>query len=83
PESNDAIKKHMHRLAHGMVLTAQGLAFIDGGADVARTKGGNHNSYNAGDAVDAFDWQRKRDFFDTRRYFAGLIHLRREHPAFR
>ena len=83
PEANDAIKKHMHRLAHGMVLTAQGIAFIHGGADYARTKGGNHNSYNAGDAVNAFDWQRKRDFIATHRYLAGLIHLRREHPAFR
>ena len=83
PAASDAARLRMHRLAHGMVLTAQGVAFIHGGADFARTKGGNHNSYNAGDAVNRFDWGRKADHLDTHRYLAGLIELRRRHPAFR
>lgn len=73
----------MQKLAHGVVLTSQGIAFIHGAADFARTKGGNHNSYNAGDAVNKFDWERKAEFIDMHRYIAGLVTLRRAQPAFR
>jgi len=73
----------MHKLAHGIVLTSQGIAFIHGGADFARTKAGHHNSYNAGDAVNQFDWGRKAQYAQVHAYIAGLIGLRRAHPAFR
>ncbi|MEO0586703.1 MAG: type I pullulanase, partial [Planctomycetota bacterium] len=80
PEST---RRDMHKLAHGVALTSQGIPFIHGGADYARTKGGNHNSYNAGDDVNAFDWPRKAEYADVYTYVRGLIQLRREHPAFR
>ncbi len=83
PHADDATKRAMHKLAHGIVLTSQGIAFLHGGADFARTKGGNHNSYNAGDAVNQFDWARKAEFAEVHDYFRGLIQLRRSHPAFR
>ncbi len=83
PALDDATKRAMQKLAHGLVLTGQGVPFIHGGADFARTKGGNHNSYNAGDAVNRFDWRRKAAYIDVHRYVAGLIELRRAHPAFR
>ena len=83
PAASEGEKRAMHKLAHGMVLTAQGIAFIHGGADFARTKGGNHNSYNAGDGVNKFDWRRKAEYADVFRYVRGLIGLRRAHPAFR
>ena len=83
PSVNDAMKQRMLRLAHGAVLTAQGIAFIHGGADFARTKQGHHNSYNAGDEINRFDWRRKGEYLATHRYLAGLIELRRAHPAFR
>jgi pullulanase len=79
----EAVRRDMHKLAHGIVLTSQGIAFIHGGADYARTKFGNHNSYNAGDDINAFDWDRKRAFADVYAYVRGLIELRSEHPAFR
>ncbi|MEM6756515.1 MAG: type I pullulanase [Planctomycetota bacterium] len=79
----EATRRDMHKLAHGIVLTSQGIAFIHGGADFARTKGGNHNSYNAGDDVNAFDWPRKTEYADVYTYVRGLIALRKAHPAFR
>jgi pullulanase len=76
PDATDEQRLAMHRLAHAAVLTSQGIAFIHGGADYARTKGGNHNSYNAGDDVNRFDWERKAEFAETVDYIAGLIELR-------
>ena len=83
PHADEDTKLAMHKLAHGIVLTSQGIAFLHGGADFARTKQGNHNSYNAGDAVNALDWPRKAHYHDLHDYLRGLIALRRTHPAFR
>ncbi len=83
PDADDVIKRKMHKLALGLVLTAQGVAFLHGGSDFCRTKHGNHNSYNAGDEVNHFDWARKETYRDVFEYTAGLIRLRRDHPAFR
>ncbi|MEM9294777.1 MAG: type I pullulanase [Planctomycetota bacterium] len=80
---DDETFRKMQKLAHGVVLTSQGIAFIHGGADFARTKGGNHNSYNAGDEVNKFDWDRKAEYHDVHEYVAGLVALRRAQPAFR
>ena len=73
----------MQQLALGIVLTSQGRAFLHGGSDFCRTKGGAHNSYNAGDDVNALDWDRKQAFEGVHDFVAGLIDLRRAHPAFR
>ncbi|GAB4222666.1 MAG: type I pullulanase [Francisella sp.] len=70
-------------LALGIILTAQGIPFIHGGSEFLRTKQGDHNSYNSGDEINAYHWSDKlryKAFFD---YIAGLIKIRKEHPAFR
>ena len=82
PQASDATRRAMQKLALGIVLTSQGIAFLHGGCDFARTKGGNHNSYNAGDEVNRFDWQRKGAYADVHDYVRGLVALRRAHPAF-
>ena len=73
----------MDELAQAVVMTAQGIAFLQGGEEFLRTKGGNDNSYNAGDSVNQFDWARKAQYHDVFNYYAGLIQLRKAHPAFR
>ncbi len=73
----------MQKLALGIVLTSQGIAFIDEGSDFCRTKNGNNNSYNAGDEVNALDWKRKLEYRDVFEYVRGLIALRKAHAAFR
>ncbi|MBB6428402.1 type I pullulanase [Algisphaera agarilytica] len=83
PNASEEEKRAMHKLSLGIVLTSQGIPFLHGGVDMARTKGGHHNSYNQGDEVNAFGWDRKEQYRDVHEYVAGLIELRREHPALR
>jgi pullulanase len=67
------------------VLLSAGVPFLEGGAEMGRTKGGNHNSYDAGDQVNQYDWRRGRIpyFQETAEYTKGLIEIRRAHPALR
>jgi pullulanase len=83
PGDTEADRVKMDELAQAITLTSQGVVFLQGGEEMLRTKGGNNNSYNAGDAVNQFDWSRKARYWKVWRYYAGLIHLRRYHPAFR
>lgn len=73
----------MDLLAQAIVLTSQGIPFLEGGAELLRTKRGNHNSYRAGDQVNQFEWSRKSEYREVFDYYRGLIALRRAHPAFR
>lgn len=83
PEDSEKARVKMDRLAHGIILTAQGIPFIHGGEELLRSKYGNHNSYNAGDEVNQYKWERKTIYYSTFAYYRGLIKLRKEHPAFR
>lgn len=83
PEATDEVRMAMHRMANAIVLTSQGVPFIHAGAEFYRTKGGNDNSYNAPDTVNQLDWQRAATYQDNIDYIAGLIELRKAHPAFR
>ena len=76
-------KIKMQKLANAIVLTAQGVSFIHAGAEFARTKYGDENSYKSGDKINQLDWQRKHEFKEVFEYYKGLIELRKKHPAFR
>ena len=73
----------MDLLAQAIILTSQGIPFLEGGAELLRTKRGHHNSYRAGDEVNQFEWWRKHEFREVFDYYRGLIEVRRAHPAFR
>ncbi|MBL9121780.1 MAG: type I pullulanase [Phycisphaerae bacterium] len=83
PAASDAERRAMQKLALGIVLTSQGVAFLHGGCDFCRTKEGQHNTYVAGDEINRFDWKRKAEYIEVFDYVAGLVKLRREHPVFR
>lgn len=83
PSASEADRIKMDQLAQAAVFTAQGVAYMEGGAEFLRTKGGNGNSYQAGDAVNMLDWIRKGTYPQVYQYYANLIHLRNAHPAFR
>ena len=70
-------KEMVNRLALSIVLTSIGVPFIHSGSEFLRTKKGNHNSYNASDEINALDWNRKKDYFETFRYIAELISFRK------
>lgn len=75
--------KRSHLLANGIVLTALGVPFVHAGDEMLRSKKGDHNSYNANDAVNAINWNNKAAYHDVFDYYKGLIALRNGHPAFR
>ena len=83
PEASLESHKRSLKLAGAVVLLSQGVPFLEGGAEISREKGGNHNSYNAGDLVNRYDWQRARLFRDVEAHYQDLIALRKAHPAFR
>ena len=70
-------------LAQTVVLTSQGLPFIWNGEELMRDKKGVHNSYCSPDSINAIDWSLKARNKALCDYYAGLIALRKAHPAFR
>ena len=81
--SSRRARADMHRLALGVVLTSQGIPFLHAGSEMLRTKGGEENSYQSNDAVNAIKWKTVKSQEKTVAYVKGLIRLRKEHPAFR
>lgn len=83
--SNDShgTRQKMQRLALATVLTSQGIPFLHAGTEMLRSKGGNENSYNSPDAVNAIRWEEKGRHAETVAYVRDLIALRKAHPAFR
>ncbi|MGA1044578.1 MAG: type I pullulanase, partial [Phycisphaerales bacterium] len=83
PDADPATVAAMQKLSLGLVLVAQGIPFLEGGSEICRTKGGDHNSYVSGDAVNQFDWPRKSECREVEDYVRGLIAFRKDHPALR
>ncbi len=83
PTASPEVKKRMQCFAGLLVLTSQGMPFLHAGQELCRTKGGNHNSYNAPDSVNQIDWALKKSNHDVFAYYQGLIALRKAHPVFR
>ena len=83
PHESESDRIKIDQLAQAIILTSQGVPFMQGGEEFLRTKEGNDNSYNAGDAINQFDWARKAQYMEVFNYYAGLIHLRTNHPALR
>jgi pullulanase len=83
PDDSRTDRMRMAMLAQAIVMTSQGIPFLEGGAEMLRTKGGDANSYKSDDSVNAFDWTRKAKYRVVFDYVKGLIRMRRCHPAFR
>ena len=78
----------MNKLSAAIVLTSQGIPFIQSGEEFARTKVDSNgvlveNSYNSPDSVNKLDWKRKEEYSDLVEYYKGLIKMRKAHNAFR
>lgn len=83
PGSTEAERQRAARLAQTIVFTSQGTPFMFAGEEVFRDKKGVHNSYKSPDSINAIDWELKHKNADQFNYYAELIKLRKEHPAFR
>ncbi|MGG9964075.1 type I pullulanase [Ferruginibacter sp. SUN106] len=83
PKATVAQRTQMHKLALSMVLTSQGISFLHAGTEFLRSKKGIENSFNAGDSINAIDWNLKTTNKEVYNYVQGLIAMRKAHPAFR
>lgn len=70
-------------LAQNAVLTSQGVPFILAGEEMLRDKKGVHNSFRSPDSINRLDWNNLKRYPQVFDYYAGLIALRKAHPAFR
>ncbi|PAD31085.1 type I pullulanase [Paenibacillus sp. 7523-1] len=78
---NETVRRCL--LANGIVLTSQGIPLLAAGDEFLRSKYGDANSHQSGDAVNAIRWKQKQRFKPVFDYYRGLIRLRLEHAAFR
>ncbi len=83
PAATEAELKEMMKLGYLLLFTSQGVPFLHGGEEFARTKFGNDNSYNAPDTINEVDWSLKKKNYDLFTYTRDLIALRKAHPVFR
>ncbi|KAI0561912.1 Pullulanase Pul1 [Gracilaria domingensis] len=72
--------RRMHKLAAVVVLTSQGIPFIQAGQEMCRTKFDDENSYESSDEINMIRWSTKLKEWSTVQYYRGLILLRRAHP---
>lgn len=70
-------------LAQTAVFTSQGVPFILSGEEMLRDKKGEHNSFRSPDSINRLDWNNMKRYPQVFDYYAGLISLRKQHPAFR
>ncbi|CAK1238765.1 Pullulanase/glycogen debranching enzyme (PulA) [Fructobacillus tropaeoli] len=75
----DDEKTHENRmaLANAMVMLAQGMSLIQIGQDFWRNKDMNDNSYNAGDAINALNWDYLQYHTDTVQMMRDVIALKK------
>ncbi|GIM30129.1 hypothetical protein CPJCM30710_27950 [Clostridium polyendosporum] len=89
PNATEEERVKMDKMANFLVLTSQGIAFLNSGEEMLRTKpnpngdGYISDSYNSPDSVNSLDWTRKHTYKNVVNYYEGLIKLRKDHPAFR
>lgn len=83
PTDDEATTVARAKLADSVVYLSEGIPAIQLGQEFLRTKGGNGNSYNAGDAANAIDWNRAAQYADSVDYVKGLIKLRKQIKALR
>ena len=70
-------------LGASILFTSQGIPFIQSGAEILRSKDGDHNSYKSPDSINALNWAEKEKYIDVFNYYKDLISLRKNHSAFR
>ncbi|WP_411170595.1 type I pullulanase [Clostridium sp. MB05] len=83
---NNVLDNHLVRrniLSLSIILTSQGIPFIQGGAEILRTKNGDHNSYKSPDNINAIFWRDKAKYIDVFNYVKGLINIRKNYREFR
>ncbi len=69
-----------NKLAAGLIWTAAGVPFMLSGEEAAKTKYGNHNSFDSGKEINQIDWTRAQRMQPLTDYYRRLIELRKQMP---
>jgi pullulanase len=75
--------KRIQEFANGVILTSQGIPFLEAGDEMLRDKQGNKNSFEAPDNINEIHWNWKVENADVFDYYRQAIALRKNHPGFR
>lgn len=73
----------LNLLAQTFVFTSQGVPFMLSGEEMLRDKKGVHNSFESPDSINQLRWDNMEKYPQVFNYYSSLIHLRKNHPAFR
>jgi len=73
----------MNKLAAAIMLTSQGINFMQAGEEFARTKFGDENSFISPDKINQLNWENLITFADLDSYYQGLIEIRKNYKPFR
>lgn len=71
---DDYIQKN--KLSAAVTFSAQGIPFILAGEEFARTKLGDHNSYQSPADLNMLDWERVLEYGDLLSYYKGMLEFR-------
>lgn len=75
--------KRIQEFANGIILTSQGIPFLQAGDEMLRDKQGDPNSYQSPDSINKIRWHWKSENADVFDYYRQAIALRRNHPGLR
>jgi len=80
----------MNKLAAAIVMTSQGIPFLQAGEEFLRSKPANventeyiSNSYKSPDSVNSIKWNQKSENIKVFQYYRGLIAFRKAHSLLR
>ena len=65
------------------VLLGQGIPFVHGGQEFARSKEGRHNTYNAPDSINKIDWRLVDKNQVIVKYVKDLTEIRKKYACLR
>ncbi|MDE7361346.1 MAG: type I pullulanase [Oscillospiraceae bacterium] len=65
------------KMAAALIMLSRGIAFIQAGQELLRTKNGDGNSYCAPDSVNSLKWNSRSENREIVEYYRGLIAFRR------
>lgn len=89
-DDSEADRVKMNKLGSAIILTSQGVPFMQAGEEMLRSKpneksesGFDENSYCSPDATNSIKWDNKGNVIDTYEYYKGLIVFRKAHSALR
>ncbi|MCX6130827.1 MAG: alpha-amylase family glycosyl hydrolase [Proteobacteria bacterium] len=71
-------KMRIQAFANSIILVSQGMPFLHSGEEFARSKSGVPDSYQAGDAVNRVNWNKKLENFGLFEFSKQLVNLRRK-----